>query len=162
MGVLQSLLNELDQAAPKTVVEDRRPQPTWPPGFAPCNCGGATYWQDGHGRAHCDRCEPAPSQSLVVRVLKIVAGELQVEPRRGSGELIPAGASCEKTPAAKNTVAEKSPAVPPPPGRHTRHRCRSCYQEPDKWLEIKRGPNSDRVRVECRVCGKFIGYKFVS
>lgn len=149
MGVLQSLLDEIDQAAPKTVADDRRPQPTWPPGFAPCNCGSATYWQDGNGRAHCDRCEPAPSQSLVVRVLKIVAGELQVEPR-------------EKKPETKNAVAEKTKTASPPPGRNTRHRCRMCYQEPDKWLEIKRGQNSDRVRVECRVCGKFIGYKFVS
>ena len=68
--------------------------------------------------------------------------------------------SAKRTPApvvASAVTSAAAPAVAIDTATDDR-RCRSCFSNPTTWVE-RPGKYFDRVRVECRVCGRFVGYR---
>ena len=61
----------------------------------------------------------------------------------------------------QTSMGASSPVPQPAPvRRESTLRCERCWQQPEKWVEAPSEYN-DRVRVSCRECGKFIGYRLL-
>lgn len=125
----------------------------------PCTCNGDLYWQDGYGGFHCQACEPPPSTSLVVHRFLLAGGEWHVERRPGSGDFVAVEAGQGTVPPGRTSSLAASAA---PTGRTRQQFCDDCFLHPDLWREVSSPKYHDRVRVECRVCGKWIGYRLIS
>ncbi|MFO7907468.1 MAG: hypothetical protein R6U98_32775, partial [Pirellulaceae bacterium] len=77
-------------------------------------------------------------------------------PRRRKTEPLAAAASREEERREERREEQrKVPRKVQPPAKQT---CDRCWQTPETWEESACEYN-DRVRVTCRVCGKFIGYR---
>jgi hypothetical protein len=119
-------------------------------------CGGISAWFDANGNRHCDECDPPiMSQLLAARIATLRAKaaespEAISEPREWSRRAKPSYKAHDDE--AKRDILRRSFAA-----WGTEPKVCYGHKDPANWIETK--TKGRAVRVTCRSCGGFVGYK---